>query len=128
MPVFSSGSKAKSSISYSELNTKYSISGPLGMPLGQGLSLEVKKITLNTKEAEKTLEILAVNGKKLKKPFLLSYRMFIINDSFIEGNIYQVKAYQDGAFHGIPADALKENMVQTTDYYFKVFLVIYKIL
>jgi len=125
--LFTSGaSKTKTNISYKDLNDKYSIIGPLGIELGKVIELEVEKIQLNVKADPPTLKVISVNGKKLNIPVNLTYRMLIITDKFEYNKIYKVKAYQDGAFTGVPYEVMSDLLLQTTDHYFEVVLVVFK--
>jgi len=118
----------KVNIYYSELNNKYSVVGPLGIALGKVVVLEVKKIKLNVKSDPPTLLVKKINGKKLKKPIQLKYQMLIIDDKFILNKTYKIKGYQDGSFTGTPYEVMKDLLMQTTDYYFEVSLVVFKYL
>jgi hypothetical protein len=115
-------------ILYSDINSKYSITGPLGIPLGRAAELTVEKIALNTKRGEPVLRVLSVNGVYLKSPAVLGYRMLVVNDRFEPGRTYRIKAYQDGHFTGTPREVLEEVMFQSADYYFEAYLVVYKYL
>ena len=119
-------SKDKISISYNDLNLKYSIIGPLGVELGKVLDLEVEKTKVNEKSDPPTLAVRSINGKKLGKAVICKYRMLIIDDTFEYNKTYTIKAYQDGYFTGTPHEVLKELMFQSTDYYFEVALVVFK--
>ncbi|MBI5218256.1 MAG: hypothetical protein HY958_04930 [Bacteroidia bacterium] len=115
-------------ISYKEINTKYQIMGPLGLPLGKVAELEVQKIETHTKADPPTFKIISLNGKKIDKSFTMTYRTLIISDKFENGKTYTIKAYQDGVFTGTPDEVLKDVMIQTSQYNFDVELAVYKIL
>jgi hypothetical protein len=119
--------KQKIAILYNNLNSEYSIIGPLGVELGKVVELEVEKIKVNEKSDPPTLTVRAINGKKLGKAVNCKYRMLIIDDTFEYNKTYKIKAYQNGYFTGTPHEVLKELMFQTTDYYFEVALVVFKI-
>jgi hypothetical protein len=115
-------------ISYEDLNTKYTITGPLNMPLGKVFEMEANKVDPNTKSNDPTFEVVKVNGVDLEKPVIMVYRTLLIDDKFELGKKYKCKAYQDGSFTGTPDEVLKEEMIQTQSYHFTVGLVIFKVL
>jgi len=114
-------------ISYTDINSKYAITGPLGLPLGETFECEVKKIETNTKQNLPSVQVTSINGKSFEKPVAMTYHLFLGADKMEIGKTYKCKAYQDGGFTGTPQAVLKEIMVQSTNYFFQVELVIYKI-
>jgi len=114
-------------IPYKEVNRKYVITGPLGLPLGAVMTLEVRRIESNEKSQAAHVEIVRVNGNALAKPVRMRYRMLIARDAMAVGATYRVKAYQDGSFTGTPSAVLSDVMFQTADYRFEVVLVVYRI-
>jgi hypothetical protein len=115
-------------ISYKDLNTKYTITGPLNMPMGKVFEMEANKVNPNTKSNDPTFEVVKVNGVDLEKPVIMSYRTLLIDDKFELGKKYKCKAYQDGSFTGTPSEVLQEEMIQTQAYHFTVGLVVFKVL
>jgi len=115
-------------ISYKDLNTKYTVTGPLNMPLGKVFEMEANKVNPNTKSNDPTFEVVKVNNVDLEKPVIMAYRTLFIDDKFELGKKYKCKAYQDGSFKGTPGEVLQEEMTQTQAYHFSVDLVVFKVL
>ena len=82
--------RSGSVIRYDEINSRYTILGPLGRELGSVLVLEVEKVQTGEKSDPPVLEVRSVNGKSLAKPVRLRYRMLIARDRFEAGKQYKI--------------------------------------
>jgi hypothetical protein len=121
----------KTVIDARELGARYQILGPLGAPLGAVVTIVATRMESHSKDAPDLLRVASMGGKRLHPPVTMCYKTLPwIGMKPLERNKeYELRAYQDGGFTGIPAAAMKETAtVQTPSYGFTTHLVILKIL
>ena len=121
-------SRAPARLSWTDLDSKYVVVGPLGTELGKVLELQVEQVETRSKAEPEVLRVKAIDGKPLAKPVDCPYRMLVIHDKFTPGKTFRIKAYQDGGYAGTPHEVLKDLLIPTTAYHFEVALVVFKYL
>jgi hypothetical protein len=114
-------------ISSDDINHRFVVVGPLGIPLGEVATVDGTAVINNGKGAARQFQVTSVNGKTLKGPVTLPYRIWPWSDlkKLDAQKRYRLRIYQDGGFAGVPAQAMKETTyVQTHAYHFVTSLVI----
>ena len=116
----------KITIDADELNTKYQVRGPLGVPLGEVVTAVGQTVMSRSKDADTMFRVDSVNNQPLRQPVTMHYRLS--NGMHLKtGNTYWIHAYQNGSYEGIPSQATDESGVaQTKPYRFVVRLIVIK--
>jgi hypothetical protein len=117
----------KTPLPWNDLNTKYSIIGSLGYPLGDLVTIECTSRKEATKGDSQWIEITAVNGKQLTESVKATYSFLIWSKiKGLEANkSYRLLVYENGLMKGLPEAVLKEiGEVQTQDYHFSTNLIV----
>ncbi len=121
---------ALTSISTKSIGETHQLVGPLGLPLG-----EMVTVTLQVEAArEKTyfddfVTVTAVGGRGLKQPVRMPAKLWEWGDvkSLKDGELLTARVYQDGGMIGVPGQALNETRpVSTVGHHFATWLVIVK--
>jgi hypothetical protein len=125
--------ETKSAISAHELNSKYEVRGPLGVPLGEIVTIVCRKKLDDAKRNADLVEVFSVNGTDLPRPVVMEYAFFLAQNSgsiakkLAGGQRQTLRVYQTGGFTGIPNAAMQETVsVQTQAYAFTTHLVVLK--
>ena len=84
-------------INADELNTKYEVRGPLGVPLGEIVTVRGQTVRNLRKSPGNLFQVNAVNGRPLRQPVTMWY-VFMGELAF--GKEYELRAYQTGKFQG----------------------------
>ncbi len=114
-------------ISADDLNRKYVVIGPLGIPLGEVVTVDGIAVINQGKGATHLFQVTSVNGKTLNKPLTMPYRIWPWADlkKLDAQSRYRLRVFQDGGFAGVPEQAMKETTyVQTHAYCFVTSLVV----
>ena len=117
----------KTPISADDLNRRFVVIGPLGIPLGEVATVDGTAVVNQGKGASDLLQVTSVNGKALSKPVTMPYRIWPWSDlkKLDAQSRYRLRVYQDGGFAGVPDQAMKETTyVQTHAYSFVTSLVV----
>jgi hypothetical protein len=117
-------------INADDLNSRYVVQGPLGVPLEQVITVVGEPFLNSGKGDLHQLRVLVVNGQKLPMPIEMPYSMSSWSDlkRLETGRQYDLRVYQDGAFTGVPTQGIEEaRFAQTRSYAFTTSLVVVKI-
>jgi len=116
----------ETTIDADELNTKYQVRGPLGISLGEVLTVVGETVVSRTKDADPKFQVDEINGRSLVRPVTMRYRL--LNGTHLKtGKKYQLRAYQSGGYEGIPAEAVDDSgAAQSPPYRFIVRLIVIK--
>jgi hypothetical protein len=85
-----------------ELNTKYEVRGPLGVQLGEVVTVVGKTIVNLRKSADPLFQVSAVNGRPLENPVTMAYVMAgeVRREELPQDTECELRAYQTGEFQG----------------------------
>ncbi|MBN1412529.1 MAG: hypothetical protein JW969_16900 [Spirochaetales bacterium] len=114
-------------ISHSELNANTKITGLLGRPLGEIITVEGKTIESSESKSDEGkifLVVSSVNGKKLKSTERIPLQFFSWAEVTIPkaGRNVKYTGYETGAYTGIPYEAFKHlPYAATEEYHFTVW-------
>jgi hypothetical protein len=111
--------QAKSLLTTDAINTRYSLIGPLGVPLGKVVRIEAVIRSNPGKGYRDWLEVNRVNGKPLDPPVLMKYRPAPTSSlpRFEEETVLRLLACQEGELSGPPLlteDVASEPVFETT--------------
>jgi hypothetical protein len=110
------------------LNSTHQLIGPLGIPLGEMLTVAATVEAKQTKGYfEDFVTMTAVNGRELAQPKQMPVRLWQWGNvkALTAGQRLTLRGYQDGGMMGVPTQAMKETMyVQTTSHAFNTWFVI----
>jgi hypothetical protein len=118
---------AKVAIRAEDLNTRYEVYGPLGVPLGQVVTVVAEPFELNAKGDTVLIRVFTVDGRALGQPVDLPYEIWPWANikSLVDNRRYELRAFQDGGFSGVPDQVMRETVyVQTGAYRFRTKLVV----
>jgi len=125
-----SAENGRNRILSSDLNIKYEIIGPLGIPLGELANIEAEVAPKVAKGFSEWLLVTKLNGKKLKKPVKIHYEIIKWSTklkTLKKGKKYHLRVYQDGRMIGTPHKALEEiGFAQSYGYGFATTVIIIK--
>jgi hypothetical protein len=119
----------KIAITADELNGRYVVHGPLGVPLGEVITIVAEAVEHIGKGETKVLKVVSVNGKALKAPVEMPYSVWPGFKKFESRKTYQLRVFQDGGFDGVPLQAMEETgPVQSHGYMFTTRLTVIRTL
>jgi hypothetical protein len=117
----------KIAITADDLNGRYVVHGPLGVPLGEVITIVAEAVEHIGKGETEVLKVISVNGKALKGPVEMPYSIWPWAGfkKFENRKTYQLRVFQDGGFDGVPLQAMKETVsVQSHGYMFSTRLIV----
>ena len=117
----------KTAISADDINRRFVVIGPLGLPLGEVATVDGTAIINEGKGALHQFQVISVNDRGLESPVTLPYRIWRSRDlkKLDPQRRYRLRVYQDGRFAGVPEQAMKETgYPQSHSYCFVTSLVV----
>jgi len=117
----------KTAISADDINRRFVVIGPLGIPIGEVATVDGTTVINQGKGAPLLFQVTSVNGRALSKPVTMPYRIWPwsgLNKLDAQSRC-RLRVFQDGGFAGVPLQAMKETTyVQTHAYHFVTSLVV----